>query len=522
MIAFLASVPLILFFIAIIAFKRSVIVAAILALVTLVLTGVFVWEIEAGRIVSASLKGSFIALEIIAIVFGALLILEALKVRDYLSRLRSIFEYISSDKRVHVILIGWSLIYFLEGVAGFGTPAIIAIPIFIALGFPAVTAVVLSLIGDSVPVIFGAVGLPITYGIAAALPIGSEVILKSLPIFIASLNILGSVFIPFILLLIYSRMEKKPVRYFLEFLPFALVVGLVTSFTAIITAQLWGAELPSIVGGLAAIGITSFMAYKKILLPNSSLMLEKNIGEQISLHHIFKSILPYLIILSLLLLSRLPILPIKDALLNLYPLSIESFIGFDIAYVFYPFYSAGVIMLFSALIYFILIGIRSFELKEILSASLHRVIKPIIALILVLAFVQIYLYSGENLSGLSSMFIVMANSATAFSGPVWPLLAPFLGALGSFVSGSATVSNLIFANFQYNTAITSSFSPVLILSLQGLGAAAGNMIAMHNIIAALMVAGISGSEHKIIQRILPYLILYLLLIGSLGYILTLL
>jgi len=525
MLIILASLPLILFFGLILIGRKTVLFSALFSIISIVIIGIAIWQIEILRIVSASLKGTFIAFEIILIIFGALLILEILKKKDLFLFLKNIFEVISKDERVHVILLGWSLIYFLEGIAGFGTPAMIVIPIFIALGFSPISAVILSLVGNSVPVIFGAVGLPVIYGIGSIISgLNTDpFIIEHLSLLISGLNIIGSTIVPVILIYLFSKIEKKPRSHFIEFIPFALMAGLITSVSAFATNYLIGPELPSVVGGAISILLVSILAKNKILIPKTEEE-EKLAPVTLPIHKIkntLKALTPYFLVFSLLILSRLPFLPIKDFLLNLYPLNISALFGFQINYSFFPFYSVGVIMIFSALISFLLIGISKKVAKESLTEALNKVQKPFLSLVAILIFVQIYAYSGDNLSGLKSMLVILAEGASSVFGLMWPIVAPFIGALGSFTSGSATVSNLIFSGFQYQTAMTLAFDPILILALQGIGAAAGNMISLHNVIAALVVANLVGKEGEIIKKILPSLLLYLFLMGIIGFILSL-
>ena len=139
--------------------------------------------------------------------------------------------------------------------------------------------------------------------------------------------------------------------------------------------------------------------------------------------------------------------------------------------------------MFVAFMSFIILKLDLNDLKTTLSSSFNKIKLPYISLIVMLGFVQVFMYSGENISGLDSMPRAIAMGASFVFGSVWPIFAPFVGALGAFTSGSATVSNLIFSSVQYETALLSNFSPVIVLALQGIGAAAGNMIALHNVIA---------------------------------------
>lgn len=527
MLTFFAILPLVIFFSAILFFRQSVLNSALLSIFTLFFIGLSLWQINPWRIFSAGGKGVLIAIEIALIIFGAILILEMLKKRGLIDFLKNFFEKVSFDRRIHVILIGWCLIYFLEGIAGFGTPAIIAVPIFLALGFKPIPAVVISLLGDSVPVIFGAVGLPVIYGIGSILSglnsFGAPTI-QELGIYIAGLNLIGNLLMPVLILYIFCKLEKHPFSQFKEFIPFALSIGAVTGSVSFLTAKFIGPELPSIMGGIAGVIAVLIMAKWKILLPKieEEERLTKPDFLPNKIANTLRALTPYLFVFILLLLSRLPTLPFREFLMSNGVFELKTLFDFEINYLFQPLYAVGILMIISGLLSYPFLKFNIKEGLEILKSAGKKVFHPFLALSAVLIFVQIYLYSGENLSGLPSMLALFAKSASDFFGGFWPFIAPAIGALGAATSGSATVSNLIFSDIQYQIALSGGFVPILILALQGLGASAGNMIALHNIITALAVTNLSGKENQILQKILPILIFYLAILGLFGLSLSLL
>jgi lactate permease len=135
--------------------------------------------------------------------------------------------------------------------------------------------------------------------------------------------------------------------------------------------------------------------------------------------------------------------------------------------------------------------------------------------------IRIMMDSGENPNGYLSMPISMAQSMVSFFGQSWPLIDAFIGALGSFMSGSNTVSNMLFSLFQYAIADNLGISHIIILSLQNVGGALGNMICVHNVIAACATVGLVGVEGLLLKRNLIPLSLAAAFIGIMGLILTL-
>ena len=158
------------------------------------------------KIVASGLKGVLVATEITLIVFGALLIFEMLKHTGLFKEFQRIAVSFSQDIRVQTIFIAFTLVYFIEGAAGFGTPALIAVLLLILLGIPPILSVMLALVGDMTPVIFGAIGLPVTYGIGASLSSPESVPIENITEAIATLNIFGNLLLVTILtvLVVYS------------------------------------------------------------------------------------------------------------------------------------------------------------------------------------------------------------------------------------------------------------------------------------------------------------------------------
>lgn len=507
-------------------FKKSVLKSIIISLLLLLIIGIFLWGIDTLRIVSAAMKGFFIATEIMLIIFGAILILEILRKNNLFASLRNFFNGISKDRRVQAILIGLALVSFIEGAAGFGTPAALAAPLLVALGFSPMLSVALALVGDSVPVVFGAVGLPVTYGIFSALHdiTNGSVVLSEIVKLISSLNIIGYIIIPLFLTFMVVWSHKGKLMDFLEFIPFALISGLSISIPAFLTAIYIGPELPSLVGGFMGLIVISILAKFGIFLPKNIFvfvedkMTKTEIVEDKTKYGILKALLPYAIVIFLFVISRAPFFPVKKFLLDFGVLHLKNIFGYVINYSFAPFYSSGIIFIFVAIISAVILKTKPIDDIAAIKATAKKLSLAYVMLIAVLVFVQILIYSGENAGGISSIPIVLANGAARVFGIFWPIISPIVGAFGAFIAGSATVSNLLFSDFQYSTAQATGFSPILILSLQGIGAAAGNMIAFHNVIAALAVVGMVGRENEVIKMNIVPLFVYLLILGLIGFI----
>jgi lactate permease len=116
------------------------------------------------------------------------------------------------------------------------------------------------------------------------------------------------------------------------------------------------------------------------------------------------------------------------------------------------------------------------------------------------------------------MPIAMAEWVAGVAGVVWPFFAPFVGALGAFIAGSNTISNLMFSLLQHTVAERLLISGAMIVALQAVGAAAGNMIAIHNVVAVSATVGMLGREGAVIRRTILPTLYYVVFAGVLGII----
>ena len=158
------------------------------------------------------------------------------------------------------------------------------------------------------------------------------------------------------------------------------------------------------------------------------------------------------------------------------------------------------------------------ELAAAWTQAARMLARPALALVFAVALVRVFIDSGADLnaSGLESMPLTLAAAAADLVGRAWPFFAPVIGAMGAFVAGSNTVSDLMFAMFQYGVADRTGTSHLVILGLQAFGGAAGNMITVHNVVAASATVGLDGVEGALIRKTIWPMAYYLLVGGILG------
>lgn len=501
------------------AMPLSLLVSAVLALL--------VWQLPPRQLLAAMLEGSVIAASILWIVFGAILLLNVLRYSGGLDAIRAGFAKLSPDRRVQTILIGWLFVSFLEGAAGFGTPAAIAAPLLVALGFSPLAAVVLALIADSSSVSFGAVGTPVLVGIAQGMEGASPEALRAIALTAIGIDVLVASLLPLILCLILTRFfsEEKSWWPAMQLAPFALLGGLAFTLPAYGVAWLLGPEFPSILGALTGLALMSTLARYRILLPKQTWYFSaEDKAQNEALQHqaltmklsmpLWRAWLPYVLVALLLVLSRIPQLPLQGWLRSL-EWRWANILDTDISTSLAPLYLPGSFFLGVALLTLWLHQHPKQQspwrmLQQAGRDSLARLGPATIALMASVPMVRIFLQSGVNDAGLSAMPFELAQVAAWHLADYWLWVAPLIGALGSFLAGSATFSNMMFASFQQTVAAEAGLPETLVLGLQLLGANAGNMICVVNVVAAASVVNLSGREGDIIRYTLLPMLYYCL------------
>jgi lactate permease len=475
-----------------------------------VLTGLavaFVWEVPALRMAAAVLEGWILAASILWIVFGAIILYNVLRVSGALEAMRVRLAAASPDRRAHVLLIAWLFGAFLESVAGFGTPLAVCAPLLVALGFPPAGAIVLTLLANSAPVTFGAAGTPMVIGMFQGLGgVGSDSLLHEAGFLAASLNVLIASFIPLLMVVFFTRFFT-PTRSVLSGLTFwkpALLAGFGFTLSAWLAAVYLGPEFPSLVGSLG--GFTGVaLAFRLGWVARG----ETSPSSQSETMPLMRAIAPYAALAFLLAASRL--VPEVRGALQATTLRIPDILGTGLSASFPLLYSPGTMFLLVSLLAVWLYRLSARNTHDVVDSSLRKFGPSALTLFFALPMVRLFIHSGENGAGLAAMPLELARVASETAGSAWPLFAPFVGALGAFVSGSATFSNLMFSLLQYDAAVATNTPVGVVLGLQAFGASVGNMMSVLNVVAAAAVVGLSGREGQALRlTIVPTLGLCLL------------
>jgi len=462
-----------------------------------------VWGVDFTRVAASTVEGLFITFNILYIIFGAILLLNTLT--------------------------------YSGGVVG---------PLLVALGFPALCAVMLGMMVQSTPVTFGAVGTPILVGASgglqspelhaqlAAAGWSFDEMIRQIAADAAILHGIAGTVMPVIMVMMMTRHfgANASWREGRAILPFALFGGLAFTIPYVLTGVFLGPEFPSLLGSLIGLAIVTAAARRGFLLPKDSwdfapsaawpdgwtgtiaIRLDHALGRPMST---LRAWAPYVILAALLVASRLPQWPLGDWL-KMVTLAWPAVFGTDITASTQPLYLPGTLLLITVAITYFLHGMRREALSRAFSESTRILLGAGFVLIFTVPMVRIYINSGVNAAGLASMPIAMAEWVAASVGAVWPLFAPSIGAIGAFIAGSNTVSNLMFSLFQFSVAERLLISGTLVVALQSVGAAAGNMIAIHNVVAASATVGLLGQEGVTLRKTILPTLYYVVFVGILG------
>ncbi|KGE78794.1 L-lactate permease [Halomonas salina] len=545
LLALLAFTPLLLAGILLIGLRMAARVAMPIVFAVTAVIALFAWDMTTTRVLASTLQGLMLTVAILWIIFGAILLLNTLKHSGGITAIRNGFSGISPDRRVQAIIVAWLFGCFIEGASGFGTPAAVAAPLMVALGFPALAAVVVGMMIQSTPVSFGAVGTPIVVGVSGGLDRnGITAVLEAggsswLDYFhlvageVAVVHALVGVFMPLLMVTVMVRFfgANRSWKEGLAIAPFALFAGVCFVVPYALAGVLLGPEFPSMIGAMVGLAIVVPAARRGFLIPKESWdfpastswpdhwigKLVIKTDEVVGKTPISTAMgwLPYVLLAVLLVASR-TIDPLKQALTSV-SLSWSNILGeAGISGSIQPLYLPGGILVAVVLLTALLHRMRLGELRAAFGESTRTLAGAGFVLVFTIPMVRILINSGVNTADLVSMPVAMASLVADGVGDIYPLFAPAVGALGAFIAGSNTVSNLMLSDFQFNVAQQLGVSTALMVALQAVGAAAGNMIAIHNVVAASATVGLLGREGITIRKTILPTLYYVLAAGLIG------
>lgn len=409
------------------------------------------------------------------------------------------FTSFSDDKGVTVLMLVWGFGGLLEGMAGFGTAVAIPAAILISLGYKPVFSALVALIANTVPTGFGAVGVPVITlcnEVAAGGVASPELIREISTYCVVQLSPLF-IILPFIILTLTNRSRSAIGRNLL----ISLWVGGISLATQYVVAMFLGAETPAIIGSVAA--IIALLVYSKLFAPKKD---NGNVKHYTAVET-FRAWSVYFFVLLFILLSG-PLFPdinsfLKSHLVSRVALPIYADgTTFNFGWI----SNAGLMLLLGTVIGGLIQGVSPRRLLVILARTTVNLRKTVITIISLVSLASVMNYAG--------MIVVIASALAAVTGQLYPVFAPLIGAIGTFVTGSDTSSNILFAKLQANVAHQLNYSNSdWLVAANTTGATGGKMISPQSIAIATAACDMQGRDGEILKSAIPYAIAYIAIGG---------
>ncbi|HWK35462.1 L-lactate permease [Sphingomonas sp.] len=527
----LAAVPIVVLLGCIGFFHVRAHIAALLGLLSAALVAVFAFGMPAGLAVRAAGFGAAYGLLPIGwIVLNIIFLYQLTNERGQFTVLRDSIARISEDSRLQLLVIAFCLGAFFEGAAGFGTPVAVTGAMLIGLGFTRLQASGLSLIANTAPVAFGALGVQtLSLASVTGLP------LLDLSATVGRIMTPFCMIVPFWLLVAYCGWRRT-----LAVWPAALVVGGTYAVAQLAISNLHGPWLASIgpalislvvlVGFLRVWRPATIMAVNEAKLAKGDTRVPETDVDHVAAHEdavaitdapadaasVRKAWMPWLILTALVFIWGIP--SIKTLLDGIFRLAVPV-PGLDMAiakvppvvsavtpeaavYVFNPLSATGTAILIAAVVGGLLLGARPGEIVRSYGRAFRTVTPSLLTIAAMLALGYLTRFSGlDTTMGL----------AFATTGVLYPYFGTMLGWLGTAVTGSDTASNVLFGNLQRVTSEQLGLSPVLMASANSAGGVMGKMIDAQSIVVASTATQWFGQE----GRILRYVFVHSIVLGSL-------
>lgn len=518
--ALVATLPVIFFFLALTVLRLKGHIAGAITLLLSIAIAIFAFAMPVKMALLSAVHGFIYGLWPIAwIIIGAVFLYKLTVKSGQFDIIRDSIVYITDDKRLQVLLIGFCFGGFLEGAAGFGAPVAITAALLAGLGFNPVYAAGLCLIANTAPVAFGALGIPIT--VAGSV---SGIEANSIGAMTSRQLCLLAAFVP--LWIVFIMDGIKGVK---ETLPATLVTGISFAVVQYITAHYISYQLAGITSAL--ISMLCLTMLLKVWQPKTSQSLQINgdgtasishsTNEKKPLNYSFQQILmawsPFIILTIMV--SVWTLKTIKDALsvfslqfifdgiqiMKAAPVAtgakddfIKNIFMLDIVA------ATGTAIFIAAIISVFILKVKPKLALCTLWDTLKELKWSIFSIGMVLAFAFV-----TNNSGMSvTMALVLAGTGIAF-----PFFSPFLGWLGVFLTGSDTSANALFSSLQANTANQLDLSSTLMVAANSSGGVTGKMISPQSIAVACAATNQVGKESDLFRFTVKHSLFFAVIVG---------
>jgi len=460
-------------------------IACIISLLITIFGSIYVWRTPGSTVVWSIIDGVISSLyPIIWTIFSALFTYRLICEINAIEGIKRSLSVISDNRLTQALIVAFCFGSLLEGIAGFGTSVIIPSAILLSLGFPPYQSAMISLISNTVPVVYAAVGVPV---MALARVTGMS--LKALS------GIIGLQLFPVTLIVPFFIKEilKIPADIIL-----ISGTGLVFALTQSLTGWYIGPELPAILAPFVTISF--LIVYTRIKEEGQGI---KDISRED-----LKSWLPYGLIVILILLTRLN--GNISSLLSSHPFSFSFVIGplnktVKIDYIYTP----GTLIMISAVTGGLILKARLSDYKRALLGTFLQILPTLSIITSMIIMANLMSYAG--------MTKLLAIKLVRVFGIFYPFISPLVGAIGTFLGGSDTTSNILFGVLQTEAGKNIGVSPLWLAGANASGATGGKLISLQNLTLAVSGINKKGEEGRLMRLIFPYFLLYLGVMGLIIY-----
>lgn len=493
----LAIIPVVLLIVLMAFFKMPGDRSSVISLIVTMLIALFGFHFSTDNLLFSFLYGAMKAISpILIIILMAIFSYNVLLKTQKMEIIKQQFSSISTDKSIQVLLLTWGFGGLLEAMAGFGTAVAIPAAILISLGFKPIFSATVSLIANSVATAFGAIGTPVLV-LAKETNLDVQTLSTNVVLQLSVLMFL----IPLVLLFLTDpKVKSLPKNLFL-----ALLVGGVSLGSQYVAARYMGAESPAIIGSILSIIV--IVAYGKLTASKEEKARKSGLkaGELLNAWSI------YLLILLLIILTS-PLFPGLRHSLETHWVTRISFPinGTATNYTISWLTHAGLLLFVGTFIGGLIQGATVKELFIVLGRTVKQLKKTFITVICLVGLSTIMDTAG--------MIAVIATALATATGSLYPLFAPVIGCLGTFITGSDTSSNILFGKLQASVAGHINVSPDWLSAANTVGATGGKIISPQSIAIATSAGNQQGKEGEILKAAIPYALVYVAITGIIVYI----
>ena len=472
------------------------------------LIGIIFWKMPIIDAITSSIEGVAIALwPILLVIVAALFTYNLACETKMMDVMKTMLSSITTDNRIQVLILAWGFGGFLEAVAGYGTAVAIPASILASIGFNPIFAAVICLISNTVPTAFGAIGIPVT---TLATVTNLDVVKLS---FVTSLQLSGFIMlIPFLLVILTERNIKAVKGVFL----ITLLSGASFAIPQIFVAKYLGAELPALIGSICSMTCTIIMA--KLMNKNKNEEKSSDVSidddsvilvKKVSVKEGILAWLPYILLCTLILITS-PLVPTLNSFVGQFSSKIHIYSGDSTSVTGFSWINTpGMMIIIATVIAGFIQKLKLSFMANVFKKTVIQLKTSFITIMSIVAISKIMSHSGMTSS--------ISFGLCAITGSFYPLIAPLLGAIGTFVTGSDTSANILFGGLQVEAAKSLSIDPYWIAAANTAGATAGKMISPQSIAIATSATGLIGQEGKIFSSTIKYCLGYVIILGLIVY-----